>query len=44
LIGRDGEIIKRYGSMTKPEKIDKDIQEQLWLLLTVPKIISKKKY
>jgi glutathione peroxidase len=29
LIGRDGEIIKRYGSMTKPEKIDKDIQEQL---------------
>ena len=29
LIGRDGEIIKRYGSITKPEKIEKDIKEQL---------------
>ena len=29
LIGRDGTIIKRYGSITKPEKIDKDIKEQL---------------
>ena len=29
LISRDGTIIKRYGSITKPEKIDKDIKEQL---------------
>ena len=29
LINRDGEIIKRYGSITKPEKIEKDIKEQL---------------
>ena len=29
LISREGEIIKRYGSITKPEKIEKDIKEQL---------------
>ena len=29
LISRDGTIIKRYGSITKPEKIEKDIKEQL---------------
>ena len=29
LIGRDGKIVKRYGSITKPEKIEIDIKEQL---------------
>ncbi len=26
LIGRDGEVIKRYGSATKPDELDSDIQ------------------
>lgn len=29
LINRDGEIVKRYGSITKPEKIRKDIESLL---------------
>ena len=29
LIDRDGNIVKRYGSITKPEKIEKDIKELL---------------
>ena len=29
LIDREGKIIKRYGSITKPEKIKKDIKELL---------------
>lgn len=29
LVSRDGEVIKHYGSMTKPEKIEKDIVERL---------------
>lgn len=29
LIDRDGHIVKRYGSITKPEKIEKDIKELL---------------
>jgi glutathione peroxidase len=29
LIGRDGNVIKRYGSTTKPEKIASDIEKAL---------------
>jgi len=29
LIDRDGNVIKRYGSMTKPKEIEEDIQELL---------------
>jgi glutathione peroxidase len=29
LVGRDGQVIKRYGSTTKPEKIAADIEEAL---------------
>ena len=29
LLGRDGTVIKRYGSTTKPEKISADIEEAL---------------
>ena len=29
LVGRDGEVLKRYGSTTKPEKIAKDIERAL---------------
>ena len=29
LVGRDGKVIKRYGSTTKPEKIAKDVEAAL---------------
>ena len=29
LIGRDGQVVKRFGSVTKPEKLAKDIEKQL---------------
>ena len=29
LVGRDGNVIKRYGSTTKPEDITKDLEEAL---------------
>ena len=29
LVGRDGRVLKRYGSTTKPEKIAKDIEKAL---------------
>jgi glutathione peroxidase len=29
LVGRDGKVIKRYGSTTKPEDITKDLEEAL---------------
>ncbi len=29
LVGRDGQVLKRYGSTTKPEKIAKDIEKAL---------------
>jgi len=29
LVGRDGQVVKRYGSTTKPEKIAADIEKQL---------------
>jgi glutathione peroxidase len=29
LVGRDGQVVKRYASMTKPEAIEKDIQAAL---------------
>ena len=29
LVGRDGQVIKRYGSTTKPEDITKDLEEAL---------------
>ncbi|MEO5653954.1 MAG: glutathione peroxidase [Marmoricola sp.] len=29
LVGRDGRVLKRYGSTTKPEKIAKDIEQAL---------------
>ena len=29
LIGRDGQVVKRFGSVTKPEKLSKDIEKQL---------------
>ena len=29
LVGRDGQVVKRFGSMTKPEKLTKDIEKQL---------------
>ena len=44
LIDREGNIVKRYGSITKPEKIEKDIKELLWVLLKEPKKTSRTKY
>ena len=29
LVGRDGQVIKRYGSTTKPEDIAKDLEDAL---------------
>ncbi len=29
LVGRDGQVVKRYGSTTKPEKIASDIEREL---------------
>jgi glutathione peroxidase len=29
LVGRDGSVLKRYGSTTKPEAIAKDIEDAL---------------
>ena len=29
LVGRNGQVVKRYGSLTKPDKLSKDIEKQL---------------
>ena len=29
LVGRSGEILRRYGSVTKPEKLERQIQKAL---------------